>query len=562
MEHLPKHSSMRFRTLPRITVSQVLVLALIFAIFVYGALRDQDEYRWSGWAFSDVQTLNAALRYVRDGIFTNYMLPSLFGNTEIGANYYPPYLHYPQLIEIPLITGLIHLGLADVRALRVFHVALSAVFLFLLFRFFRRRLPDWAAFFGLFYVAGSVVFLDFINSFVQVYDEIFRAWFFLAVFGYAEEVCKTDKDERTATIFLSGAFFSALLQSLNSYEYIFGLQIFGLGYLAWRRALTPNTTLILLSAPAIGLAIHFFQVILYEGLYGFWTDYTTSLLFRTYNHFTLSPWQILSELSDGLMLGFGVNLLAFAVLGALFVVALVVGVEDRQQRRELGMVAALLLASNISWYVLFPQSTLNFIVYMTKHLFPVLGFVFGATIFFLFRSLLAALRWRRWSTAVVSFGGIITLFMAIVLPTDAHLREYLRKYPNVVSDRTYQLGVPTRDWISDIKFMQLVGSLRTQGKDTVLIETQKLHSYTSPPGPLRIASALYTYYCDCFIVSADLPAALRHLKQLIKQPTNILFASSPNDNEFDDLRIEHEYPGFGPNWRVVKIPTPAPDETK
>jgi hypothetical protein len=562
MEHLPKPSSMRHRTSPEMTAPQVLVLALIVAIFVFGALRDQDEYRWSGWAFSDVQTLNAALRYVRDGMFTNYMLPSLFGNTEIGANYYPPYLHYPQLIEIPLITGLIHLGFADVRALRIFHVALSAVFLFLFFRFFRRRLPDWAAFLGLCYVAGSVVFLDFIDSFVQGYDEIFRAWFFLAIFGYAEEVCKPDKNERMATIFLSGAFFSALLQSLNSYEYIFALQIFGLGYLSWRRVLTPNTALILLSAPAIGLAIHFFQVILYEGLYGFWTDYTASLLFRTYNHFTLGPWQILSGLSDGLMLGYGINLLALAVLGALFLVALVVGIEDRQQRRELGMVAALLLVSDISWYVLFPQSTLNFIVYMTKHLFPVLGFVFGATIFFLCRSLLAASRLRRWNAAVVSFGGVLTLFMVIVLPTGVHLREYLRKYPNIVSDRTYQLGVPTQDWISDIKFMQLIGSLRTQGKDTVLIETQKLHSYTSPPGPLRIASALYTYYCDCFIVSADLPAALFNLRQRIKHPTDILFASSPSDNEFDNLHIEHEYPGFGPNWRVVKIPTPAPDETK
>jgi hypothetical protein len=562
MEHLPKPSLARPRPLSVTVTPQILALVLIFIILVFGALRDQNEYRWSGWAFSDVQTLNAALRFVRDGIFTNFMLPSLFGNTEMGASYYPPYLHYPQLIEIPLITALMHLGLTDTRFLKIFHVVLSAVFLALLFRFFCRRLPDWAAFFGLSIVAGSVVFLDFIDSFVQGYDEIFRAWFFLAILGYAEELCKPDKNERTAAIFLAGAFFSAFLQSLNSYEYIFALQIFGLGYLAWRHVLTPKNVLVLLSAPAVGLAIHFSQVILYEGLYGFWTDFTASLLFRTYDHFSLGPRQIVSELSDGVMLGYGVNLFALAVLAFLFLVALVLGVEDRKQRGELGVVAALLLVSGISWFVLFPQSTLNFIVYMTKHMFPVLGFVTGATIYFLFRSLLKASLSRRWSIAVVSFAGVLALFTTVLLPVGTHLQGYLRKYPNVVSERTYQLGVPTQDWLSDIKFMQSIGSLRKPGEDTVLIETQKLHSYTSPPGRIRIASALYTYYCDCFIISADLSLALPDLKTRIKHPTDILFASSPDDSEFDNLHIEREYPGFGPNWRVVKIPTPASDELK
>ena len=459
---------------------------------------------------------------------------------------------------------LLHLGFTDVRFLKIFHVALSAVFLFLLYRFFRRRLPDWAAFFGLVYVGGSVVFLDFVDSFVQGYDEIFRAWFFLAILGYAEELCKPDRNGRKAAIFLAGAFFSAFLQSLNSYEYIFALQIFGLGYLAWRRVLRLKNALILLSAPAIGLAIHFAQVILYEGFHVFLTDYTASILFRTYNNFTLGPLQILSELNRGMVLGYGVDLLhSVILLGVLFWIALVFGVEDRRQRRELAMVAALLLVSDISWYVLFPQSTLNFIVYMTKHLFPALGFVIGATIYFLFRSLFIATRLRRWSRAAVSFASVLALSWAVILPTGVHLQDYLKQYPNIVGERTYQLGVPTRDWMSDVKFMQRIGSLRAKGHDTVLIETQKLHSYTSPPGPFMYASALYLYYCDCFIVSiADstvLPAAILDLQKRMKRPTDIFFASSPGDSEFDKLHIAREYPGFGANWRVVKITTPVID---
>lgn len=561
----PKSSAARHRRLLATVAPQLLTLVLVFAIFIFGTLRDQNEFRWSGWAFSDVQTLNAALRFVRDGIFSNLMLPNLAGNTEIGATY-PPYTQYPQFIEIPLITGLMHLGITDVRLLKTFHVALSALFLLLLFRFFSRRLPGWAALFGLVYISGSVVFLDFVNSFVQGYDEIFRAWFFLAIFGYADELCRPDKNSRKAAIFLSGAFFSALLQSLNSYEYIFALQTFGLGYLGWRRALTLKNALILLSAPAIGLTIHFAQVILYEGLHGFFTDFRARLLFRTYDNFTLGPWQILRGLSDGLVLGYGVNLLSFALLGILFLVALAFGIEDRGQRKELWLIGALLLLSDVSWYACFPQSTLNFIVYMMKHLFPVLGFVVGATIFFLFRSLLMALRLRRWATATVSVAGILTLSVVIILPTEAHLRDYLKQYPNIVGDRTYQLGVPTRDWMSDIRFMQRLRSLRIKGHDAVLIETQKLHSYTSPSGPYRNASALYTYYCECYIVSivnsGVLTAALLDLNKHIKRPTDIFFASSPDDDEFNKLHIAREYSEFGANWRVVKIDIPVRDEAR
>ena len=565
MEHPPKSYPARRYSLSTNAAPQILTLVLVFAICVFGTLRDQNEFRWSGWAFSDVQTLNAALRFVRDGIFSNFMLPNLEGNTEIGATY-PPYMQYPQFIEIPLITGLMHLGFTDVRFLKIFHVTLSAVFLLLLFRFFRRRLPLWAAFFGLAYIGGSVVFLDFIDSFVQGYDEIFRTWFFLAIFGYAEELSKADKNSQKAAIFAAGAFLSALLQSLNSYEYIFALQIFGLGYLAWRRVLTRNNALILLSAPAIGLTIHFSQVIMYEGFHQFLTDFTARLLFRTYDNFTLGLLQILTGLSDGLVLGYGVNLLSFALLGILFLVALALGVEDRGQRRELGAIAALLLLSDVSWYATFPQSTLNFIVYMTKHVFPVLGFVVGATIYFLFSSLLTALRLRRWDAAGVSIAGVLALSVFIILPTGNHLQDYLKQYPNIVGDRTYQLGVPTRDWMSDIKFMQWIGSLRTKGHDTVLIETQKLHSYTSPAGPYMNASALYMYYCDCFIVSIEnssiLDPVLHDLEKRIRRPTDIFFASSPSDSEFGKLHIAHQYAEFGANWRVVNIDIPVRDEVR
>src|SRR6185437_2713439 len=103
MEHLPKSSPARQRRLLVEVAPQVLTLVFVVAIFVFGTLRDQNEFRWSGWAFADVQILNAALRFVRDGIFSNFMLPNLAGNTEIGATY-APYMHYPQFIQIPLIT--------------------------------------------------------------------------------------------------------------------------------------------------------------------------------------------------------------------------------------------------------------------------------------------------------------------------------------------------------------------------------------------------------------------------------------------------------------------------
>jgi hypothetical protein len=48
----------------------------------------------------------------------------------------------------------------------------------------------------------------------------------------------------------------------------------------------------------------------------------------------------------------------------------------------------------------------------------------------------------------------------------------------------------------------------------------------------------------------------------MKRPTDIFFASSPSDTEFGKLHVEREYPGFGANWRVVKIATPSRDGAK
>lgn len=538
---------------------EIVFGALLTMLLVYSAARDHFDYRWSGWAFGDAQLIFASERFAEQGILTNYALPSYLPNTQFG-NTAKPYLHYPQLVNVPILTGLNHLGFTDPHSLKIFHVLLNAGFLIALFYFIRTWLPPWGALLGTIYVGVSVVFLDYVDSFAHVYDEIFRICFFASIVAYA----RSDSDvaaasnTRRARLFLGAAFVSALLQSLNSYEYIFGLQIFGFGYLYWKKRLTVRVAAILLSAPLLGLIIHFSQVILYEGFRAFLADYQQTFLFRAYNNFSITADFIFSIFNYGMTSSYGPSITQFIILGVLFVLTACFAVKDRDTRKRVLVVAGLLLISSIAWYVTFPQSSLNFIVYTPKHLFVIVAVLFGFTGYYLAETSIGSLRNGTWTALVCSSAAIGGFASVVLVPTATNSWAYIEQFPNLVGPRTYVGGTPTNDWISDIEFCRKISSLAMPGHQLVLIETQNLHEYTTPPGLVRSPNNLLNYYCRGIIISIAgaqvLPPMLADLKQRIKSPADIFLASK--NNEFLAQATKASPIALNDNWKVVRINLP------
>src|SRR4030042_287853 len=118
-----------------------LIILFILAILTFGLIRATNEYRWSGWAPGDAQTLAAARHFADEGFIENrfltYYHPGIIGSTYFLDGYYT---HSPPLYAI--INGVV-LVLGGERyecqALSVFLSSMALLFFYTFFCYFFRR---------------------------------------------------------------------------------------------------------------------------------------------------------------------------------------------------------------------------------------------------------------------------------------------------------------------------------------------------------------------------------------------------------------------------------------
>lgn len=78
-----------------------LAIAFALAVLTFGLVRATNEYRWSGWAPGDAQTLAAAQHFADEGFIENrfltYYHPGVIGSTYFLDGYYT---HSPPLYGV------------------------------------------------------------------------------------------------------------------------------------------------------------------------------------------------------------------------------------------------------------------------------------------------------------------------------------------------------------------------------------------------------------------------------------------------------------------------------
>jgi hypothetical protein len=339
------------------------------------------------------------------------------------------------------------------------------------------------------------------------------------------------------------AWLFCFMQSLNSYEYILFLQIFVWGYyLLYRRQLEPKKLLIFAAAPLLGVAIHLAQVILFLGVDQFWADYANVFLFRTVGGVQGDLWAYLDsyrgQLGEGIRDSYGASTENFliAFLGVMFAVWVVAGGVANEgltggssgREAELRVVLVLGLAS-VAWYAVFMQSTINFIVYMPKHLFPVLGLSVGMMTTDCVRV------WRDLGRSQPLSVRIIPALIVVLLiwtPFLSNTASYFRDYPNVLGPRVYPAGNPTSKWLHDVEICRGAREMRTPGTEGFIFTRYVFSSHTSP-GKFPQVNALLQFYCGGNVVAFneadDFYSALRTIVERIRRPSDFLMVVRIDD---------------------------------
>ncbi len=518
----------------------VILLAFLLAVFLFGAIRAGHELRWSAWAFGDAQAIFAAEHFLTEGLFNKYMLPAYGINTDYERILGNVYTHYPQLVNIPFITLLKFTGINDIHLLKAIHVFISMVSLLFWYIFARSVSNERVALLSTVFILFSVVFLDFMDSLVHPYDELLR-FGFLAAFVAAHRA----GSKKTELRLLLLAWFLALLQSGNSYEYIFFIQFFIFGYYIFiKRRFALKRIVLFATAPLTGLAIHFAQVIALQGFRGFIDDYSKMFFFRTVDNFQLKISEYLATLYEGISLSYGIGMLAFFLcLAAFCLLALYfrkTGALKVESGREVGLpgelkIVLLLFISGITWYIVFMQSTSNFIIYMTRHLFPFLALSIALMTDYTARWALVGQKWHeqgRWMGRFTSGAFLLALIITLWLPYIENSYAYIAAYPNRLGFKVYPLSTHPGLWTRDVEICKTIKAKESADAEGFIINKRVFASYTSP-GRFPSVNAVTTYYCDMNIISftlaEDFPGLINEITDKVTKKSEFFLLLENSD---------------------------------
>src|SRR4030042_3280532 len=213
-----------------------LIILFILAVRLFGLMRAPNEYRWSGWAPGDAQTLAAARHFADEGFieyrFLTYLKPGYMGAVHPSPVSYSKwdgyYTHSPPLYA--LINGVI-LELGGERyAAQAFSISLSSLALLFWYIFACYFFKRPVALISTIVIGLSVVFLEHMDGLSrQTYDVplVFAA---IALFVALEHGGIWKNKKKLRYIAFGGVWLIVFLQSFNSREYLLFLQFFLFGY--------------------------------------------------------------------------------------------------------------------------------------------------------------------------------------------------------------------------------------------------------------------------------------------------------------------------------------------
>lgn len=534
-------------------LQSVLLLILLLGLAAFGLARTQYPLRWSGWAFGDAQAMFAADHVLREGWLRNYGLPNYYYPSARNGQLRDLYTHYPQMINVPVIAALRGLGADNLGILQAFHVLLSCLALLWLWMAFREVAEETVAVIAVAAVGLSLVWLDYMDSLVLVYQELFR----FAALALLVRADRSGESPRTRLALLGGAWTACLLDSLNSCEYVVGLQLFVFGWTlsryGWGAAV--RRVGLFAAAPALGLGLHVAQVIAYLGWERAWEDARAVLLFRAVGGGVLDFRLVGRVLQAGFRSTTGVSLGLWLLEVVLVLVCVVAG---RVVRAPAPAFLLSLLASGATWYFMFPESAMTFFNYMPRHLLPALAFSLA---------LGTRIIWQRWKTGphpapsrVLEFAylGLAASVLAAWISLLGLTVTYARDFPESLGPQTYPTGLSRREWATGVIACLDLKSIRRPGETSVIIERGVWERfYTTWAARLPVVSAIFPYYCDADIISlsdwGDLSTVLTTLRAFYGDRFIAYVTSRADDRTVPDLRAEAVALAHRTDLRVLRV---------
>ncbi len=496
----------------------------------------------------------AAENFRFDGWWSGYGLPNYAYPSALRRHESGRYTHYPQLVNVPMVMALQKLGMG-LKGIQAFHVLLSCGALALFFLSVQEVANPLVALIAMVVVGFSVVWLEFMDSLVVTWDEFIR-YACIALLVFSDRPSLSRRSRQASIV---AAWLAYLFQSLATYEYVVGLGLFIFTYTAATRGLKSalRRCAVFAMGPALGFSIHALQVIAFLGPQGAWSDARTQFLFRTLNHGEmLRSYYHLGALNKGIKNGTGVWGISWIIQSILLVGYLLLHWRPKELRRILGFLFGL-WACGLAWYVIFPQSTHNFMVYMPKHILPALALGLAIATACVIRQvrplgnpITKAPRWMGPHAPEISYALLLASVLVTWVPFVYATAAYARAFPNPMGPRTYPPGFPTSEYARHLALCDDVKKLGKPGENRIVV-ARGVFNVSTTPGRFPIVSAVDAYLCDSEVYSFS---AWRDLPDLIK-PFSIFYG--------DGLVVYLIAKSGDSGWAKLRIrPMPIPQEAE
>jgi hypothetical protein len=248
-------------------ICDAAALAIAAAMLLVAVGLSTKPADWPQDAFSDLNTLMSGENFAHEGLMSLRFLPIHYAGPDgLGPerNYYT---HYPPLPDV--VNGLVRLaGITSLSGMRLVAAIFGIAGWLLLYRAIARAMSPLAGVIALAFVAGSGYFLGYAISVQQHGFNAFFLGLFLLFFLRAVH------EEKPGPWPWAVCWAALMLESLNTFEFILYPQVFGWVYLLAAGAARRNwkRLLLLATAPAVGVGLHFLQNAWALGWAGAWAD--------------------------------------------------------------------------------------------------------------------------------------------------------------------------------------------------------------------------------------------------------------------------------------------------
>jgi len=326
----------------------IALILIVIIMFVAVCFLSKVDVLWPYDKYSNINALVAGENFYRYGFLKLHLLPVHYkGDLTDNPDYY---LHYPPLAEI--VNGLVRkVGIESLAIMRFMCGTVFVAGAIFLYFGLRRILGDLVSLCSISFLLFSVYFYGYsVNLYHYSYNFFFLGLFFWLFF---RALCD-DGSEKNCWVTL---WFVFLLQSLTSFEFILYMQVFMWGYFLIMGEFRKRLPLliILLSAPVVGVGLHFLQNCWAIG----WTAAIADGLGFGKRHGSLlssGRWSALLKLPAFVekTVDYYFNLSFF---GVFLIVSIILTIRHRfsmlARRSVLALIISLILAT-ISWYLIMP----------------------------------------------------------------------------------------------------------------------------------------------------------------------------------------------------------------